>query len=89
MCSSRTKPSPLYLTSNGRYPLVISSLILQHISFSVKFCILFMMPFNVILLNQPIQKVLVFDILTNLILLLLVYLRFNSSMSDRLNFYLK
>ena len=48
-----------------------------------------MMPFNVILLNQPIQKVLVFDILTNLILLLLVYLRFNSSMSDRLNFYLK
>ena len=39
------------------------------------------------LLNEPIQNIFVFDILTDLILLLLVCLRFYSSMSDRLNFY--
>ena len=41
------------------------------------------------LLNQSIQNILVFDILVDLILLLLVYLRFYSSMSDRLNVYFK
>ena len=41
------------------------------------------------LLNQSIQNILVFDILVDLILLLLVYLRFYSSMSDRLNIYFK
>ena len=45
------------------------------------------MLFNVTLVNQSIQKILVFDILMDLILLLLVYLRFYSSMSDRLSFY--
>ena len=45
-----------------------------------------MMVFSVTLLNQPIQNILVFDILMDLILLLLVYLRFYSSMSERLSF---
>ena len=35
------------------------------------------------------QNTLVFDILMDLILLVLVYLRFYSSMSDRLSFHLK
>ena len=47
-----------------------------------------MMLFNVILLNEPIQNILVFGTLTDLILLLLVYLRFYFSISDGVNFYL-
>ena len=46
-----------------------------------------MMAFNVTLLNQPIQNILAFYILMDLILLLLIYLRIYSSMSDRLSFY--
>lgn len=42
--------------------------------------------FNVILRNQPTQISLVFNILADLILLLLVYAQSYSSMSDRLNF---
>ena len=88
--SSRTKSSPSYSTSNPRFsPLVISSRNLRHISLSAKFRLFFMMLFNENLVNQPIQNVSVFDILTNLILLLLVNLRFYSSMGDRLNFYFK
>ena len=49
----------------------------------------FMMLFHVILLNQPMQNSLVFNILADRILLLLVYVQFCSSMSDRLNFYSK
>ena len=45
--------------------------------------------FNVTLLNQSIQNILAFDILMDLILLLLVYLQFYSSKSDRLSFYSK
>ena len=90
LSSSRTKSSPCYSTSNPRFsPLGISSQNLQHISLSAKFCMFFMMLFNVTLLNQPIQNILVFDILMDLILLLLVYLRFYSSMSDRLSFSFK
>ena len=48
-----------------------------------------MVLFNVTLLNQSIQNVLVFDILMDLILLLLVYLQFCPSKSDRLSFYFK
>ena len=47
------------------------------------------MLFDVTLLNQPIPNILVFDILMDLTLLLLVYLQFYSSMSDRLSFYFK
>ena len=42
--------------------------------------------FNMILRNQPTQISLVFNILADLILLLLVYAQSYSSMSDRLNF---
>ena len=77
--SSRTKSSPSYWTSNPRFcSLVISSRNLQHITLSAKFCIFFMILFNVTLLNQSIQSILVFDILMDLILVLLVYLRFCS-----------
>ena len=48
-----------------------------------------MMLFNVTLLNQSIQNILVFDTLMDLIWLLLVYLRFYFTMSDRLSFYFK
>ena len=41
------------------------------------------------LLNQPIQNILVFVILTDHILLLLVNLWFYSSMNDRVDFYFK
>ena len=44
---------------------------------------------NAILLKQWIHNILFFDILIDLILLLLVYLRFYSGMSDRLSFYFK
>ena len=48
-----------------------------------------MMLFNVTFLKQLIRNILVFDILMEFILLILVYLRFYSSMSDRLSFYFK
>ena len=48
-----------------------------------------MMFFNAALLKQSIQNILVFDILMDLILLLLFYLRLYSGMSDRLGFYFK
>ena len=90
LSSSRTKSSPSYSTSNPRFsPLATSSRNLQHISLSAKLCIFVMMLFNVALLNRSIQNILVFDILMDLILLLLVYLRFYSSMSDRPSFYFK
>ena len=68
--------------------LVIWSRNLQHISLSVKFCIFFMMLFNVTSLNQSIQNVLVSDISMDLIFLLLVLLHY-SSMSNRLSFNFK
>ena len=48
-----------------------------------------MMLFNVTSLIQPMQNIVVFDISMDLILITLVYLRFYSSMSDRLSFHLK
>ena len=69
--------------------LVILSRNLQHISLSVKFCIFFMMLFNVTSLNQSIQNVLVSDISMDLIFLLLVLLHYYSSMSGRLSFNFK
>ena len=48
-----------------------------------------MVLFNVTLLNQPAQNILVFDISMHLILFLLVYLRSYSSISDRVSVYFK
>ena len=45
--------------------------------------------FNAILLNQPTQYVVVFNILTDIILLFLVYLKFCSNMSSTLIHYIK
>ena len=90
LSSSITKSSTSYSTSYPRCSaLVVSSRNLQHISLSAKFRVFFLMLFNVTLLNQPIQNILVFNILMDLFLLLLVYLRFHFSMSDRLSFYFK
>ena len=90
LSSCRTKSSPSYSTSNPSFsPIVIPSRNIQHISLSAKFCIFFMMLFNVTLLKQSIRNILVFNILMDLFLLLLVYLRFYSGMSDRLSFYFK
>ena len=90
LSSSRTKSSPSYSTSNPSFsPIVTASRNIQHISLSAKFCIFFMMFFNVTLLKQSIRNILVFNILVDLFLLLLVYLRFYSGTSDRLSFYFK
>ena len=90
LSSSRVKPSPSYLTWNPRFsPLVISFRNRRHISLWAKICIFFMVLFNVTLLNRPAQNILVFDILMDLILVLLVYLRSYSSMSDRVSVYFK
>ena len=87
---SRTKSSPSNSTSNpGISPFVISYRNHRHISLSAKLCIFFMTLFNATLLKQSIKNILVFDILMDLILLLLVYLRFYSGMSDKLSLYLK
>ena len=88
--SSRPKSSPAYSTGNPSFsPVVISSRNFQHIFLSAKACILFKMLFSMTLLKQPIQNILVFDILMDLISLLLVYFRFYFGMSDRLSFYFK
>ena len=90
LSSSKTKYSPSYSTSNLSFtPLVISYRDFRHISLTAKICMLFMILVNVIFLNQPIQNILHFNILTDRIFLLLVNLQFYLSMSDRLNFYFK
>ena len=50
----------------------------QHVSSSIKICLFLMTLFNAILLNQPTQYILVFNILTDFILFFLVYLKYCS-----------
>ena len=66
-----------------------SSPSVQHVSSSVKICLFLMTLFNVILPNQPTQHILVINILTDIILLFLVYLKFCSNMSGALIHYIK
>ena len=90
LSSFRTKSSPSYSTSNPCFsPFVISSRKHHNFYLSAKLCIVFMMLFSATVLKQSIQNILVFDIIMDLILLLLVYLRFYSGMGDRLSFYFK
>ena len=61
----------------------------QHVSSSIKICLFLMTFFNAILLKQPTQYVLVFNILTDIILFFLVYLKFDSNMNGILIYYIK
>ena len=61
----------------------------QHVSSSIKICLILMTLFNAILLNQPTEYVLVFNILTDIILLFLVYLKFDCNMNGILIHYIK
>ena len=61
----------------------------QHVSSLIKICLFLMTLFNAILLNQPTQYILVFNILTDIILFFLAYLKFCSKMSGTLIHYIK
>ena len=61
----------------------------QHASSLIKICLFLMTLFNEILLNQPTQYILVFNILTDIILFFLFYLKFCSNMSGTLIHYIK
>ena len=61
----------------------------QHLLSSIKICLFLMTLFTAILLNQPTQYILVFNILTDIILFFLVYLKFCSNMSGTLILYIK
>ena len=70
-------------------PEISSSGIYHHVSSSVKFSLLFMILFNPLLLHQPIQNVLIFNILTDFTLFLLVCLKFYYKMCGTMTFYIK
>ena len=61
----------------------------QHVFCSFKICLFLMTLFNATLLNQPTQYILVFNILTDIILFFLVYLKFCSNRSGKLIHYIK
>ena len=61
----------------------------EHVPSSIKVCFVFMTLFNAILLNQPTQYIVVFNILTDIILLFLVYLKFCFNMGSTLIHYIK
>ena len=61
----------------------------QHVSSSIKICLFLMTLFNTILPNQPTQYILVINILADIILLFLVYLKFSSNMNGTLIHYIK
>ena len=100
LSSSKTQ-SPSSLTLNINFPEwtfslpeISSSQIFHHVSSSGKFCfssspLLFMVLFNSLLLHQPIQNVLIFNILADFTLFLLVCLKFYYKTCDTITFYIK
>ena len=77
--------SKLNLSARPSFPPgTLSPPIFQHVSSSIKVCLFLMTLFNAILLNQPTQYILVFNILTDIILFFLVYLKFCSNMNGTL-----
>ena len=77
--SSEKESSTLSLTSDLSFLKCTSSLpeiscprIYHHVSSSLKFSLFFMILFNAMLLHQPLQNVLILNILTNFTLFLLV-----------------
>ena len=81
--------SKLILSPRPSFLPGTSSPNVQHVSSSVKICLFLMTLFNVILPNQPTQHILVINILTDIILLFLVYLKFCSNRSGALIHYIK
>ena len=61
----------------------------QHVPSSIKINLFLMTLFNAILLNQPTQNILAFNILTDIILFFLVCLKFYCKMSGTLIHYIK
>ena len=96
LSSSETKSSASSLTSNPNFsectfslPEILRSRIYHHVSTSVKFSLFFMILFNAMLLHQPLQNVLIFNILTDFTLFLLVCLKFYYKTCGTITFYIK
>ena len=80
--SYKTKSSTLYLTSNVCFsectfslPKISCPQIYHHVSSSLKFSLFFMILSNAMFLHQPLQNVLIFNILTDFTLFLLACLK--------------
>ena len=96
LSSSETKSSTSSLTSNLNFsectfslPEISCSRIYHHVSSSVKFSLFSMILFNAMLLHQPLQNVLIFNILTDFTLFLLVCLKFYYKTCGTMTFYIK
>ena len=96
LLSSETKSSTLSLTSNLYFSECTFSLtkiscprICHHVSSSLKFSLFFLILFNPMFLHQPLQNVLMFNILTDFTLFLLVCLKFYYKTSGTMEFYIK
>ena len=96
LSSSETKSTTSFLTLNLKFsectfslPEISCSGIYDHVSSSVKFSLFFMILFNAMLLQQPLQNKLVFNILTGFTLFLLVNLKFYYKTCGKLTFYIK
>ena len=94
--SSETKSSTLSLTSNLCFsectfslPEISCPRIYHHVSSSLKFSLFFTILFNAMFLHQPLQNVLIFNILTDFTLFLLVCLKFYYKTSGTMTFYIK
>ena len=94
--SSETKSSTLSLTSNLCFsectfslPEISCPRIYHHVSSSLKFSLFFTILFNAMFLHQPLQNVLIFNILTDFTLFLLVCLKFYYITSGTMTFYIK
>ena len=94
--SSETKSSTLSLTSNLCFsectfslPEISCPRICHHVSSSLKFSLFFTILFNAMFLHQPLQNVLIFNILTDFTLFLLVCLKFYYKTSGTMIFYIK
>ena len=81
--SSETKSSTISLTLNLCFsehffslPEISCLWIYHHVFSSLKFCLFFMISVNAMFLHQPLQNVLIFDILTDFTLFFLVCLKF-------------
>ena len=96
LSSSETKFSTSSLTSSLSFsectfslPKISCSRIYHHVSSSVKFSLFFMILFNAMLLYQPLQNVLIFNILTDFTFFVLVCLKFYYKTCGTMTFYIK
>ena len=94
--SSEKKSPTLSLTSNLSFsectfslPEISCPRTYYHVSSSLKFSLFFMILFTAMFLHQPLQKVLVINILTDFTLFLLVSLKFYYKTCGTMTFYIK